>query len=162
MNRVKKYLQSPIFWLILAGVLYFVGFILIDNPDSSYLSEAKFGGREVAFVADHDGEVYLSESSDVEALGKVKVFTYQDVYLFSIPLFFASMIIGCIVFNGEVSTSSMDIKHIIFANCILGFLLLEVTTKENIIPTILFWLGILTAGISLMFEKKEITRKNKF
>ena len=159
MRGVKKILSSPIFWLVFAGVLYFAGFILIDNPDSSYLSEAQFGGREVAFVADHDGEVYLSESSDVEALGRVKVFTYQDVYLFSIPLLFASLIIGGIIFNGGVSTSRMDIKHAIFANCMLGLLIIDITSKENIPSTVLFWLGIFTAGISLMFDKKEYNQE---
>lgn len=159
MSVVKKYIQSPVFWLVLTFVVYLVGFILMKSPDVSQLRKSGLGERDEYFVTNADGEEYISESL-IRIDGVGKVLTYKDVYLFSIPLFFASMFLGCIIFNGgEISTSKMDIKHAIFANCVLGLLLIWVTTKENILPTILFWLGIFTAGISLMFEKKEIDQE---
>lgn len=147
------------FWLILTFVIYVLGFVLLKSPDVSQLREYGLGGRDSYFVTNADGEEYVSESLiRIDGIGKV--LTYKDVYFFSFPLFFLSMIMGCIIFKGgEISTSKMDIKHAIFANCVLGLLLIWVTTKENILPTILFWLGIFTAGISLMFEKKEIDQK---
>lgn len=159
MSVVKKYIQSPVFWLVLTFVVYLVGFVLMKPPDVSQLRKSGLGERDEYFVTNADGEEYISESLlRIDGVGKV--LTYKDVYLFSIPLFFASMFLGCIIFNGgEISTSKMDIKHAIFANCVLGLLLIWVTTKENILPTILFWLGIFTAGISLMFEKKEIDQE---
>jgi hypothetical protein len=159
MSVVKKYIQSPVFWLVLTFVVYLVGFILMKSPDVSQLRKSGLGERDEYFVTNADGEEYISESL-IRIDGVGKVLTYKDVYLSSIPLFFASMFLGCIIFNGgEISTSKMDIKHAIFANCVLGLLLIWVTTKENILPTILFWLGIFTAGISLMFEKKEIDQE---
>ena len=159
MNTIKKCLSTAIFWLVLMLVLYFTGFFLIKSPDVRILKDAGLAEQEEYIVTDQDGEEYFEESLiDIKGLGKV--LTYQEIYLFSIPLFFASMFLGCIIFNGgEISTSKMDIKHAIFANCVLGLLLIWVTTKENILPTILFWLGIFTAGISLMFEKKEIDQE---
>lgn len=159
MSVVKKYIQSPVSWLVLTFVVYLVGFILMKSPDVSQLRKSGLGERDEYFVTNADGEEYISESL-IRIDGVGKVLTYKDVYLFSIPLFFVSMFLGCIIFNGgEISTSKMDIKHAIFANCVLGLLLIWVTTKENILPTILFWLGIFTAGISLMFEKKEIDQE---
>lgn len=159
MSVVKKYIQSPVSWLVLTFVVYLVGFILMKSPDVSQLRKSGLGERDEYFVTNADGEEYISESL-IRIDGVGKVLTYKDVYLFSIPLFFASMFLGCIIFNGgEISTSKMDIKHAIFANCVLGLLLIWVTTKENILPTILFWLGIFTAGISLMFDKKEYNQE---
>ena len=159
MNVVKKYIQSPVFWLILTLVLYFVGFFLIKSPDTRILKDAGLAEQEEYVVTDQDGEEYFTESLiDVKGLGKV--LTYHEIYLSSIPLFFVSMFLGCIIFNGgEISTTRMSIRHAIFANCILGLLLIWVTSKANIPSTILFWLGIFTAGISLMFEKKEIDQE---
>lgn len=155
MSVVKKYIQSPVSWLVLTFVVYLVGFILMKSPDVSQLRKSGLGERDEYFVTNADGEEYISESL-IRIDGVGKVLTYKDVYLFSIPLFFASMFLGCIIFNGgEISTSKMDIKHAIFANCVLGLLLIWVTTKENILPTILFWLGIFTAGISILFKHKE-------
>ena len=155
MNVVKKYIQSPVFWLILTLVLYFVGFFLIKSPDTRILKEAGLAEQEEYVVTDQDGEEYFTESLiDVKGLGKV--LTYHEIYLSSIPLFFVSMFLGCIIFNGgEISTTRMSIRHAIFANCILGLLLIWVTSKANIPSTVLFWLGIFTAGISLLFEHKE-------
>lgn len=154
MSVIKKYLQSPMFWLILTFVIYVLGVILLKSPDVSQLREYGLGERDSYFVTNADGEEYISESL-IRIDGVGKVLTYKDVYLFSIPLFFASMFLGCIIFNGgEISTSKMDIKHAIFANCVLGLLLIWVTTKENIIPTILFWLGILTAGVAALADGK--------
>ena len=159
MSVVKKYIQSPVFWLVLTFVVYLVGFILMKSPDVSQLRQSGLGERDEYFVTNADGEEYISESL-IRIDGVGKVLTYKDVYLFSFPLLFASMILGCIIFKGgEISTSKMDIKHAIFANCVLGLLLIWVTTKENILPTILFWLGIFTAGISLMFDKKEYNQE---
>lgn len=153
MSVVKKYLQSPMFWLILTFVIYVLGFVLLKSPDVSQLREYGLGERDSYFVTNADGEEYVSESLiRIDGIGKV--LTYKDVYLFSFPLLFASLIIGSIMFNGGVSTSRMDIKHAIFANCVLGLLLIWVTTKENIIPTILFWLGILTAGVAALADGK--------
>ena len=154
MTVVKKYLQSPMFWLILTFVIYVLGFVLLKSPDVSQLREYGLGERDSYFVTNADGEEYVSESLiRIDGIGKV--LTYKDVYFFSFPLFFLSMIMGCIIFKGgEISTSKMDIKHAIFANCVLGLLLIWVTTKENIIPTILFWLGILTAGVAALADSK--------
>lgn len=154
MSVVKKYIQSPVFWLILTLLLYFVGFFLIKSPDTRILKEAGLAEQEEYVVTDQDGEEYFTESLiDIKGLGKV--LTYHEIYLSSIPLFFVSMFLGCIIFNGgEISTTRMSIRHAIFANCILGLLLIWVTSKANIPSTILFWLGIFTAGISLMFEKE--------
>lgn len=155
MSVVKKYIQSPVFWLVLTFVVYLVGFILMKSPDVSQLRKSGLGERDEYFVTNADGEEYISESLlRIDGVGKV--LTYKDVYLFSIPLFFASMFLGCIIFNGgEISTTRMSIRHAIFANCILGLLLIWVTSKANIPSTVLFWLGIFTAGISLLFEHKE-------
>lgn len=142
------------FWLILTFVIYIVGVILLKSPDVSQLREYGLGEWDSYFVTNADGEEYISESL-IRIDGVGKVLTYKDVYLFSIPLFFLSTIMGCIIFKGgEISTSKMDIKHAIFANCVLGLLLIWVTTKENIIPTILFWLGILTAGVAAFADGK--------
>lgn len=155
MSIIKKCFHSSLFWLFLTLVLYFTGAFLIKSPDTGILKDAGLAEQEEYIVADQDGEEYFTESLiDVKGLGKV--LTYKEIYLFSIPLFFASMFLGCIIFNGgEISTSRMDIKHAIFANCILGMLLIWVTSKENILPTVLFWLGIFAAGIGLTFDKKE-------
>lgn len=155
MKKVKKYPLSPVFWLVLTLVLYITGFFLIKSPDVGILKKAGLAEQEEYIVTNQDGEEYFAESLiDVKGLGKV--LTYQEIYLFSIPLFFASMFLGCIIFNGgEISTTRMSIRHAIFANCILGLLLIWVTSKANIPSTVLFWLGIFTAGISLLFEHND-------
>ena len=152
MNKVKKCLQQPMFWFIFTLVLYVLGFILMKSPDAAQLKEAGLAEREEYIVTNQDGEESMAESLlDINGLGKV--LTYKDIYLFSIPLFFASLFLGCIIFNGgEISTSRMDMKHAIFANCILGILLIWLTSKANIPSTVLFWLGIFTTGIGVFLD----------
>jgi len=41
----------------------------------------------------------------------------------------------------------------------LGLLIIDITSKENIPSTVLFWLGVFTAGISMMFDKKEYNQE---
>ena len=57
-------------------------------------------------------------------------------------------IIGILLYKkGEITNSNNDeqIGWIIFGNCILGLLLLPLTSKGNIPSTVLFWLGIIAA-----------------
>lgn len=147
MSKFSRFIQSPMTWIAITVLFYFTGFMLIDSQDVSQLKDAGLAEQEEYVVTNQDGEEFIEESLiDIKGLGKV--LTYQEIYLFSIPLFFASMILGCIIFNGgEISTTRMSMKHAIFANCVTGLLLIWVTSKANIPSTVLFWFGIFAAGV---------------
>lgn len=139
---MKKF-YSSVWPLILALVFYFVGAVLVNQGDIDSLKEMGVVNQEEYTYTDSDGEEHEGETL-MEVKGVGEVLTYKDIYSSSIPIFFAALILSSILFKG--SNNGMQIKFIIFANCILGFLLIWLTTKQNIIPTILFWLGIISAA----------------
>lgn len=137
------------FWIpfILIIAFYTAGIILMKQPNIEWLKNAGIAHQEEYTYTDKDGEEHECESL-IEIKGVGDVLTYKDIYLASIAFFVPAMIIGMIVFgeNGDnFPTSKESLMHIVFANCILGVLLIWLTSKENIPSTIFYWLGIVSA-----------------
>ena len=146
MKKIKEYLKSPIFWIVLALVCYFSGAVLMERPNVEPLKEIGVAEQEEFTYEDSNGDEHEGQTLiDISGIGRV--LTYSDIYLASIPIFLIAMFFGGLILNnGDVFRNPNELKHVIFANCILGVLLIWLTTKGNIIPTILFWLGIIVAG----------------
>ena len=93
---------------------------------------------------DNDGEEHEGETLiTINGLGKI--LTYKEVYSVVIPFSVLSGIIGMIVFNkswGELS--GIEMKFFLFSISVLGILLLWLTTRERVISTIMFWLGVIS------------------
>lgn len=143
---MEKFYSS--YWpLILALVFYFAGVPFIHQGGVEHLKVMGIVNQEEYTYADSDGEEHEGETL-MEVKGVGIVLTYKNVYFASVPMFFIAMFIGMIIFNHFDSRvkSEDSLKHIVFANCILGLILICLTTKQNIIPTILFWLGIISAA----------------
>lgn len=155
MKRIKEYLKSPIFWIVLALVFYFSGAFFMENPDIEPLKNKGIAKQEEYYYEDSDGEEHEGQTL-IEIKGIGRVLTYSDIYLASIPLFLIAIFIGGFVLNnGEVFRNPDELKHVIFANCILGVLLIWLTTKGNIPSTVLFWLGIIAAGHGDRIDKPK-------
>lgn len=154
MSEGKNYTRWQVFWFIMPLVLYAVGAILMKTPDLGRLREVGLTHQEEHVIVNPDGGEYYATDSMVEIDGIGSILTYRDLYYFAVPLFFASLFLGCLIFKGTISTSEMDTRHVIFSHCILGLLLIWVTSKENIPSTVLYWLSIFAVGICAMMEPK--------
>lgn len=93
------------------------------------------------------------------------IITYQEIY--EVPLL---IIIGypISIFILVLTAGHKDplktpaeeaLRYIIYANSIIGIVLIFVTSKDFIAPTILYWCGIITANITCNIEDKSETHK---
>lgn len=145
MKKIKDYLKSPIFWIVLALVCYFSGAVLMERPSVEPLKEMGIAEQEEYYYEDSDGDEHEGQTLiDISGIGRI--LTYSDIYLASIPIFFIALLFGGLILNdGDVFRNPDEIKHVVYANCILGVLLIWLTTEGNIPSTVLFWLGIIAA-----------------
>jgi len=135
-ERFKKK-DKAIWGIILVLVFYFSGAFLMEPVNVEPLAEKGLASDD-----------YDNENSLMEIKGIGTILTYRNVYLASIPMLLIAPIIGILLYKkGEITNSNNDeqIGWIIFGNCILGLLLLPLTSKGNIPSTVLFWLGIIAA-----------------
>lgn len=80
------------------------------------------------------------------------VLKYQDIY-YSAPFFsFFTLVVAEIFFKGED-----EYRYMIYGECIIGCLLLLITTKDKIIPTVIYWTCV--AIICYCHKKVEDDRK---
>lgn len=96
--------------------------------------------QEEYVYTDSDGEEHEGLSL-VTVKGLGKVLTYKDVYRSSIMMLLLSLIFGEIALN-----SNDELGCIAFANCVIGVFLILLTSRATIIPTVLFWAGILSVS----------------
>ncbi len=155
MKKIKEYLKSPIFWIVLALVCYFSGAVLMETPNVEPLKEIGVAEQEEYTYEDSNGDEHEGETLiDIRGIGRI--LTYRDIYLASIPIFFIALLFGGFILNnGDVFSNPDEIKHVVFANCILGVLLIWLTTVGNIPSTVLFWLGIIAAGHGDRIDKRK-------
>ena len=133
-------------WLI-PIVFYFAGVFFIPNMDVESLTDKGFANQEEYSYIDADGEEHEGRTLiDIKGIGSV--LTYKDVYMASLPIFMLSLIFGKIIID-----DNNEIGHVMFANCVLGVLLIWLTSTSTIVSTILFWLGIFAAGFAKGYRK---------
>lgn len=150
----KKKINSPLLLLALALVFYTTGFFFVKPMDIDSLKEAGIATQEEYTYIDQDGEEHEDET--LITINKIgKILTYKDIYLASVPMLLIAMVIGAVLFGSGMKTTSNDsLRHIIFANCVLGVLLIWLTSKGTIISTLSFWLGIISAYFALNSSSK--------
>ena len=124
--------------LLLAVCFYIVGGFLIYE-DKTYLQRNGIQQENVVYT-DDDGEEHEEEGL-IEIQGIGNVLRYKDIYLSTLPFLIVSCILARVVFN-----STDEVRFMIYTNCILGLLLIWLTTKESAVSTILYWCGIITAS----------------
>ncbi len=133
-------LFTPTAILILSVLLYSAGIFFIHKPNIEHLKQRGIANQEQLLNYDANGDEYESESL-IEVRGIGRVLTYYDIYIATIPFLIISLVLAKIIFN-----VNDEVKFVIFTNCILGILLLWLTTKLNAISTILYWSGIIAAS----------------
>ena len=135
--------------LLLVIGFYLAGLFLIQQESGSLKNIDKIK-QELVIYTDRDGEEHEDESLiEIEGIGKV--LSYKDIYITTIPFLLASCVLAKVLFN------SMDeLRFMIYTSCILGLLLIWLTTKPNIVSTILYWCGIIAAS-SLTKRTTNIT-----
>lgn len=126
--------------LLLSIVLYFAGLFLSPRQNIDLLKEFGMAKQEYTIYYDSDGDEHESESL-IEICGIGPVLTYTDVYLAALPFLIVACLLGKIIFN-----STDELRFMIFTNCVLGVLLLWLTSKPHILSTVLYWSGIVTAS----------------
>lgn len=94
--------------------------------------------------------VGLRFAGESKAIGRV--LTYKDIYL-TAPLMSAIVLI----FGEIVLKKADEIKYMIFGECLLGCLLLSITTTDKAIPTILYWVCVVIIGYC--YKRSEDERK---
>ncbi len=147
-NKIRKFFYSEWFRLFLPFAFYFSGGFFLGQINLDYLKRMGYAEQEVSIIIDSEGEEYEREGL-IKILGIGKVLTYEDLYYASIFLFFIALLFGKAVFTEEECHEGV-FKQVIFANCLLGMLLIWTTTKEYLVSTICFWLGIISARITLI------------
>lgn len=147
---MKKLLNSTWFKCLLPVVFYTVGATFIEKNNIEPLKRIGYAEQEEYSYYDRDGEEHEDETRiKIDGLGKI--LTYKDVYLESIPMFIYAVIFASfssILNNGKLRNVGV-FNCVIFANCILGILLISLTTRSNWSATLFFWLGIIAAYINL-------------
>ena len=149
---MKKFLNSTWFKLFLPVVFYIVGIAFIEKNNINPLKRLGYAEQEEYSYVDRDGEEQEEETL-IKINGLGKILTYQDVYLASIPIFTLALIFGVFVNNGKFEGVD-ELKYVVFANSILGALLIWITARDNWIATLFFWLGIIAAYINLIIRNE--------
>lgn len=135
--------------IILGFIFYFCGLFLIKSVDIENLKQLGVAHQEEFLYTDSEGEEY-EDITLIDIKGVGKIFTYRDVYLEGFTMLILALIMGEVYFGrGEMG------KCIIFAECIIGVLLLRLTTKANILPTILFWLCVVATYVADRITEKD-------
>ena len=134
--------------LILTMCLYFAGVFFIHEDETAL---SNYGiQREHTFYVDREGEEHEEEGLlEFEGIGKV--LSYKDIYLSPFLL-----IIGSVFLAKALHINTNDISCLIYTNCILGFLLIWLTTRSNLTSTILYWLGIISAYFANEYGRKKV------
>ena len=150
---MKKLLNSSWFKLLLPIILYFVGIVFIQRNDIGRLKYLGYAEQEEYTYVDRNGVEHEDESLiKIDGLGKI--LTYQDIYLSSIYMFVLAIVFGLLMNEGTLEGVD-QFKYVIFANCIIGALLVLLTTSDNWIATVFFWLGIIAAYFNLIIKYEE-------
>ncbi|MBO4588404.1 MAG: hypothetical protein J5711_05830 [Bacteroidales bacterium] len=134
------------FLLILTLVFYIAGIFFMKPTDIEGLKEKGVAQQEEYTYEDSDGDEHEGLTL-ISIAGVGKILTYKDIYISSVSIWLLAMIIGCFLEKGVETEGEKLFKYIIISNCVLGVLLIRLTTKEFILSTIFFWLGIITAFI---------------
>lgn len=135
-----------------AIILYIVGIFMMESQDISELEKFGHASQEEYVYTTSDGE----EREDVSLIsikGIGKVLTYPDVYFAPIVLIVAAGVLAKIMFDTE------DLKYVVFANWVIGLFLLYLTSKQNIISTVLYWCGIILASFATNADKRTQSRE---
>lgn len=143
----------PSLLLILTVCFYTAGFFLIYE-DKTYLPSNGIRQEHIVYT-DNDGEEHEGDGLiEIEGIGSV--LSYKDIYLSTLPFLIVSCILAKVVFN-----STEEEKFMVYTNCILGLLLILLTNTSNILSTILYWLGIITASYATSYANKEKKHERK-
>lgn len=143
-KRLKNKLTNiqvdiPNLLLVLTISFYIIGGMLIRENVPYY---NKYIQQEHFILTDEEGEEYEDDGL-IEIEGVGSVLSYKEIYQCTIPFLIISCILARVIFN-----STDEIRFMIYTNCILGLLLIWLTTKSNIPSTILYWCGIITASFA--------------
>lgn len=139
--------NHPFIFLIVAVAFYVVGAAFLKTTNIERLTESGIAQQNEYTYTDSGGEEH-EEVSYIKSAGIGKILTYNDVYYASVAMFIIAMVIGGILWGDGLNTKSDEsLRHIVFANCILGVLLIWLSSKETIWATVFFWLGVVMAYI---------------
>lgn len=140
----------------MAIAFYSAGVICMMKPDSETLNRSGLGEQEEYTYYDSEGEEHTSVLLyNIEGVGKI--LTYRDAYFLCIPLFVISLFFNRIAY-GEEKHGEHEFHTVIFDNCLLGVLLIYMTTKGYILSTVFYWLGIIAADIARVKDKESRTQ----
>jgi hypothetical protein len=139
--RKEKRFSWDLLLLALPILFWLIGLLLIKPTNILQLQEMGVTHQEECIGYDNENGEYEGVSL-IEIDGIGSVFAYKDIYLSSVLFLVLSLILNQLIFKGKAN----ETRCIIFANCLLGVLLIRVTSSANIIPTVLFWLGIVAAS----------------
>lgn len=150
-KELKGKFDIPTLLLFLTFSLYFIGGTLIKEDRDLLQKRGRI--RESYVYTDQYGEEQAGEEL-IEIKGIGRVLSYKDLY-FSTPVF---LIISCILAK-VIFNSTDEVRFMIYTNCILGLMLIWLTTKSNLPSTILYWCGIMTASFIGKKDKAIATRR---
>lgn len=140
---------TPTKLIFLSIILYIIGLFQIEPKNIENLKRCGIARQDEYTCIDSEGEEHEGrELINIKGIGPV--ITYLDVYFATIPFLIVSLVLAKVIFN-----SSDELRFIIYTNCVLGILLIWLTTKPNILSTILYWSGIIVASFALKENKKS-------
>ncbi|MDE6247524.1 MAG: hypothetical protein K2M41_06755 [Muribaculaceae bacterium] len=137
---MRRYKITASKLLILSIVFYIAGLFAMQKIDIEELKKTGAAEQEITTYINSDGEEQESESF-IEIDGIGPLLTYKDIYLSVIPFTIISCILGRMIFN-----STDEIRFMIYTNCIIGLLLVWLTTWANALSTILYWCGVIAGS----------------
>lgn len=147
---MKKFiLEHSLLILVIAVAFYTVGACFIPKNNIDQLQKRGIAYQNEYTYTDSEGEEH-DGTSLINIKGIGKILTYNDVYLSPVLLLIPALIIGTLLFG-----KGKEIESITFANCILGIQLIDMTNKEAVISTIMFWLGIVTSYIYIKIDRRD-------
>lgn len=144
---------SPSVLFFIAISFYLAGVFMMPKSNIDSLKQNGTIKQEQTIYYDNNGEEHESESlMTIKNLGPI--LTYKDIYFATIPFLVISLVLARIIFQSED-----ELRFGIYTNCIIGFLLLWITTAASIIPTILYWSGIVVASF-IPFNRKKLKEQS--
>lgn len=139
--------DKPTVTLLIVFLFYLIGLFVAPNIDIDRAKRLGIIKQECEVYIDNDGEEHEYEPL-IEIIGYGRVLGYKDIYIATIPFLLVSCILAKIIFR-----STDELRFMIYTSCILGLLLIILTTRQSILSTILYWCGIFTAAYILHYDE---------
>ena len=152
---IRKLMNNIGVLFLLMAAFYFTGFALMPEQDTAIFNKAMHSVNANGYVDDYGDDTDFEIPNPISIDGIGRVLTYEEVYALPlINLYVGTMIFWLLTYGEEHRQSYFSAACIVTTNAMSGIILIYLTDKPHILPTVFYWLGIIVAAYSVPIGAK--------